>query len=255
VTEVDPRWYDGFFEAEWLDYVQPDADVTLRQVDFLGDELALAPGDAVLDVACGRGRHSVELARRGFHVTGVDLSACSLELARAAAEQARAEVVFRRLDMRELDYDGVFDAVVNLFTAFGYFWEDLENERVVHRIVSALRPGGRVVIDTINPIALARVFRAREWHELEDGSVLLEQRSHDQLRGRIRGTWTLVRRDGSRSVREHSLRAYSPAELSALLSRAGLEVERALGSFDRTPLGDGTRTILLARKRESGNGP
>src|SRR5919201_3661 len=77
---------------------------------------------------------------------------------------------------------------------------------------------------------------------------------HVQPRGRIRGIWTLVRLDGSRSVREHSLRAYAPAELSTLLSRAGLDVERAWGSFDRTPLGDGTRTILLARKRESGNG-
>ena len=248
MTHVDPRWYDGFFEAGWLDHVQPDADLTLRQVDFLVEELGLALGGSVLDVACGRGRHSVELARRGFRVTGIDLSPRSLELARAAADQAEVVVEFRQLDMRELDYDGVFDGVINLFTAFGYFPEDLDNERVVQRIATALRPGGRFVIDTINPIALARVFRERDWHAFDDGSVLLEQRAHDQLTGRIRGTWTVVGSDGSRSVLEHSVRAYAPAELRILLDHAGLEVERAWGSFDRTELGDGTRTILLARK-------
>lgn len=249
MTDVDPRWYDGFFEAQWLDYVQPEADLTLRQVDFLVDALELSPGDSVLDVACGRGRHSVELARRGFRVTGIDLSARSLELARAAAEQAGVDVEFRRLNMRELDYDGVFVAAVNLFSAFGYFADDVDNERVIQRIATALRPAGRFIIDTINPVALARVFRERDWHALDDGSVLLEERSHDQLSGRISGTWTVVRIDGSRSVARHSIRAYVPAELSGLMQRAGLAVERAWGSFDRTELGDGTRTILLAQKR------
>jgi SAM-dependent methyltransferase len=250
VTDVDPRWYDGFFEAEWLDYVQPDAELTLRQVDLLVEALGLAAGDSLLDVACGRGRHSIELARRGFRVTGVDLSPRSLELARTAAGEAGVGVELRRLDMRELDYDGVFDAVVNLFSAFGYFSKDVDNERVVQRVATALRPGGRFIIDTINPIGLARVFRERDWHELDDGSVLLEQRRYDQLSGRIRGTWTVVGGDGSRSVLEHSVRAYTPAELSTLLERAGLDVERAWGSWDRSELGDGTRTILLARKRE-----
>jgi SAM-dependent methyltransferase len=90
VTEVDPRWYDGFFESGWLDYVQPEHDVTLRQVDFLVEELALAPGNSVLDVACGRGRHSIELARRGFRVTGVDLSARSLEYSLTGVRSGRA---------------------------------------------------------------------------------------------------------------------------------------------------------------------
>lgn len=250
MNDVDPRWYDGFFEAEWLDHVQPDEEVTLRQVEFLVEELALEPGDSVLDVACGRGRHSIELARRGFRVTGVDLSRRSLELARAAADGANVALDLRRLDLRELDYDGVFDAAINLFSAFGYFREEIENERVLHRIAAALRPGGRFVIETINPLELARVFRERDWHEFDDGSVLLEQRSHDQLSGRIRAKWTVVEHDGSRTVQEHSVRVYVPTELQTLLRHAGLDVERAWGNFDRAALGDGTRTVLVASKRE-----
>jgi SAM-dependent methyltransferase len=166
---------------------------------------------------------------------------------RAAADEAGVLVELRRLDMRDLDYDGVFDAAINLFAAFGYFQEEVENERVVQRIAAALRPGGAFLIETINPVAIARVFRERDWHEFDDGSLLVERRSYDHLSGRIRGTWAFIDPDGSRSVNEHSVRAYAPTELITLLGRTGLEVERAWGSFDRTELGDGTRTILLAR--------
>jgi SAM-dependent methyltransferase len=250
VTDVDPRWYDGFFESEWLDYLSlpGDHDAAVRQVDFLVEQLALEPGASVLDVACGRGRHSVELARRGFRVTGIDLSPRSLELAGAAAQAAGVEVELRCLDMRELDYDGVFDGAINVFTSFGYFEEDDENERVLHGISRALRPGGRFLIDTINPIALARVFQEHDWKEFEDGSVMTEHRWQNQLAGRGGATWTFIHPDGSRSVLEHSVRFYAPWELRALVERAGLTVERAWGSSGGTDLGDGTRTILVARK-------
>jgi SAM-dependent methyltransferase len=250
VTDVDPRWYDGFFEAEWLDYLSlpSDDDVTRRQVEFVAEQLALEPGAAVLDVACGRGRHSIGLAQRGFRVTGIDLSPRALELARGAAAEAGVEVEFRRLDMRELDYDGAFDGALNLFRSFGYFDDDSENESVVHGVARALRPGGNFLIDILNPIALAPVFRNREWREFDDGSILVERRWQDQLGGRGGGTWTFIRSDGSRSTLEHSVRMYAAWELRLLLQRAGLEVERAWGSFDGTELGDGTRTILLARK-------
>ena len=251
MTAVDPRWYDGFFETEWLDYLSlaEDRELTLRQVDFMVDALALEAGAAVLDVACGRGRHSVELARRGYSVTGVDLSPRSLELARAAADEAGVHIEFRRLDMRDLDYDGAFDAAINVFTSFGYFEADAENELVLQRIAAALRAGGPFLIDILNPIALARVFREREWRQFDDGSLLVEHRWQDPLQGRGGGTWTFILADGSRSVLEHSARLYAPWELRSLLECAGLDVRRAWGSFDATELGDGTRTILLASKR------
>jgi SAM-dependent methyltransferase len=250
VTDVDPRWYEGWFEAEWLDYLSlpRDPELTVRQIDFLLERLDLDPGSSVLDVACGRGRHSVELARRGFRVTGIDLSPRSLELARAAAADAGVDVDFRCLDMRELDYDGVFDGAYNVFTSFGYFQEDVENERVLLGVVRALRQGGRFLIDTINPIALARVFQERDWREFDDGTLFTEHRWQNQLTGRGGGTWTFIHPDGSRAVLDHSVRFYAPWELRLDLERAGLVVEGAWGSFDGTELGDGTRTILLAQK-------
>jgi hypothetical protein len=115
-------------------------------------------------------------------------------------------------------------------------------------------PTGRVwswssaVSTCARSIALARLFRERDWQEFADGSLRLEQRSHDRLAGRIRGTWTFIGPDRWRSVLRHSLRAYEPAELHTLLRRVNLDVERAWRSFDRTELGSGTRKILLARK-------
>ncbi len=252
MTDVDPRWFDGFFEAEWLDYLSlpTDPEATVRGVEFLVERLALDPGASLLDVACGRGRHSVELARRGFRVTGIDLSPRALELARAAAAEAGVDVDFRRLDMRELDYDCVFDGAINVFTSFGYFETDDENERVLQGIARALRLGGRFVIDTINPIALARVFQERDWQEFDDGTVFTEHRWQNQLTGRGGATWTFIRPDGTRSVLDHSVRFYAPWELRLALERAGLVVEGAWSSIDGIELGvgKGTRTILLAQK-------
>ncbi len=111
-----------------------------------------------------------------------------------------------------------------------------------------LVPGGRFLIDTINPMTLARRFQERDWREFDDGTIMLEQRSYDHLTGRTAATWTFVRTDGSRNQLRHSLRTYTAAELMALLERAGLQLEDAWGGFQGAVLGEGPRTILLARK-------
>jgi SAM-dependent methyltransferase len=252
-VSADPRWYDGFFEAEWLDYLSPSADSqrTRREVDFVVERLELEPGARVLDLACGRGRHSVELARRGFRVTGVDLSPRSLGLAREAARAAEAEVELVCCDMREIGYEEEFDAVINLFTAFGYFEDSGEDRIVLERVARALVPGGAFLLDTLNPLWLARGFRPREWQEFEDGTVMLEERRYDPLTGRVTGIWTFVRPDGTRSQLRHSLRSYTPAELATMFQAAGLDVEGAWSGFDGSPLGfesEGHRIVLLGRK-------
>lgn len=247
--DVKPDWYDGFFEGEWLDYLAlPPAELTAKQLDFVVDKLELEPGARVLDLACGRGRMSIGLAQRGFRVTGLDLSANSLALARREAEAAGVELELVERDMRELDADAEFDGVLNVFSSFGYFPEQADDERVLAAVGRALKPGGRFLIDTLNTVALAPHFREKEWRELDDGTLFLEERCFDHLRGRHDATWTFVRADGTRSEIRHSMRAYSPAELVGMLGRAGLAVDAAWGSWDGTGLGDGHRSILRARR-------
>src|SRR5688500_20201661 len=106
--EVDPRWYEHFFGRDWLDVAIDDDERTTREVAFLEEQLRLAPGAAILDLACGHGRHAIELARRGYRVTGFDLSEPSLERAGRLADGARVDVEWVRGDMRDLPYQGRF---------------------------------------------------------------------------------------------------------------------------------------------------
>ena len=202
----------------------------------------------MLDLACGRGRISIGLAKRGLRVTGLDLSPRSLELARADADAAGVEIDFVRRDMRELDAEGEFDAVANVFTSFGYFPTQKEDERVLANVARSLVRGGRFLLEMVNTIAIAKQFVEADWDELEDGTLWLQRRRYDQLTGRHEATWTFVRSDGSRSELRHSLRGYTPAELVAMLGRAGLEVDGAWGSWDGDELGEGSRVILRSRK-------
>ncbi len=235
MTDIPSDWYDGYFEEEWLDEIAlhiPE-ERTRKEVDFLLERLELEPGARVLDVACGHGRHSLELARRGFDVTGVDLSTRSIALAREAAEREGLGATFVERDARELDFDGEFDAAINLFTsAIGYFDEEAENQRVVDGVARALRRGGSFLVDTINLLALARGFRELDWDEYEAGTIMVERREFDFESGRSRASWMFVGPDGSRKTLRHSLRIYAPHELFAMFDAAGLDVAGSWGNFD-----------------------
>jgi SAM-dependent methyltransferase len=251
-VDVDPRWYEDFFGGDWLDIATSRAfeEATAAQVDFVVDVLDLGADSRVLDLACGHGRHALELARRGYAVAGLDLSAPSLALARDAAAHDRLEIAFNECDMREIPYDDEFDAVINLFTAFGYFESDGDDRRVLEGVARARRSGGGFLVDTIHPPWLYRHFEPHGWSELDDGTVFLEDRSLDLRRGRIDARWVGVRPDGARSELWSSVRLYTLADLAPMLADAGLEVERAFGGFDGSELGiDSRRMIVLARKR------
>jgi SAM-dependent methyltransferase len=249
--DVEPRWYEGFFEGEWLDRIAPGRppEKTLEEVEFVAERLALGPGSRVLDLACGHGRHSVELARRGFRVTGLDLSPRSLALAREAARAAAVELELVEGDMRELAFDAEFDGIVNLFSSFGYFAEPADDALVVAGVARALRPGGRFLVDVVSALGLARRYQERRWDEVAGEAVMLEAREWDLLAGRTGAVWTIVGEDGARTELRHSIRTFAPWELATLLREGGLEVEGAWGDFAGTPLThESWRLILLARR-------
>jgi SAM-dependent methyltransferase len=236
--EVDPDWYDGFFDDDWLTLLQlrSTPERNEAEIDFVVDALELEPGERVLDLACGFGRHSVELARRGLRVTGLDLSRPSLERARTAADAAGVGVDFVHGDMRRLPWTGEFDAAINLYSSFGYFATEAENQGALDEVARALEPGGRFLLETAHVFGIARQFRARWWDDLPDGEVLLESREFDLLSGRNLVSWTFVASDGSRRELRHSFRFYTPAELARMLETADLTVEQAWGGYDASEL-------------------
>lgn len=251
MTDVDPRWYDGFFEGEYLDLLAPEltSERTLGEIEFVAEKLALEPGARVLDLACGHGRHSLGLARRGYRVTGVDLSPRSLERAREAAAAEGLAVEFAQSDMREIAFDGEFDAAINLFTAIGYFESDDEDRTVFERVARALRPGGRFLVDTINALGLAGRYQKRLWDDVGDGVVMLMEHDWDLDAGRNRAVWKFVRPDGERSELRHVVRIYAPWEVMRLLRDAGFAVEEAWGSLEGTPLEPASPRIVVVARR------
>jgi SAM-dependent methyltransferase len=248
--EAAPDWYDGYFEREWLDEIalQAPAERTELQVAFLLERLEAAPGRRVLDLACGHGRISLPLARAGWRVTGLDLSERSLALAREASEREGLEIEWVRGDMREPP-PGPFDAAISVFTSFGYFADEAENQRVLDAVAAALAPGGLFLIDTVNLLGLVKRYRERGFEQTESGALFLQEHEFDVLAGRNRARWTFVREDGSRSELVHSVRTYTPHELAVMLARAGLEVAGAWGDFEGAELTfDSWRLILLGQK-------
>jgi len=247
-------WYEDFFGEDYLRFHLRGGEWleerTLPQCDFVITALDLRPGARLLDLCCGQGRHSVELAKRGFTVTGLDLSEYLLDLARRRAREAGVAVNFVHRDMRELPWEDEFDAVVNLFTSFGYLETDEEDERVLAAIHRALRPGGQLLIDHHNRERTTAWFGGgpKDWCE-HDGHIILEEHAWDVRRARITMTRTIIPPDAPRRQRSFVLRIYAHSEMLAMFRRAGLEWVKTYGGYDGSDYTHESRgMIILARK-------
>jgi 2-polyprenyl-3-methyl-5-hydroxy-6-metoxy-1,4-benzoquinol methylase len=238
-------WYAEWFGRDYLAvYAHRDTDEARRQIALMERALAPASGARVLDLCCGGGRHSVELARRGYKVLGVDLSSDLLGAAQAYADENHVDITFVRADMRTCVADGVFDVVVNFFTSFGYFESDDENARVLRAIRTSLRPGGGWMMDYLNRESVIKGFVPRDERTL-DGMHLIQERRLDIQRGRILKTLTIRRGDDTRTYHE-SVRMYTPPELFSLCSGAGLKVTQVFGSYDGAPFAIDSPRLILA---------
>jgi SAM-dependent methyltransferase len=218
-----------------------------REVQQLLALSAVVPRGAVLDLCCGIGRHSLELARRGFRVTGVDRTRAYLDMARSAAKREKLEIEWVCEDMREFRREESYDGVINLFTSFGYFEDMQEDRKTAGNISASLRPGGVLVMQLMSKEVLARIFRPRDWHE-QDGLLVLEDRKVRQSWSWIESRWTLI--SGRRRVHvDLSHRLYSAAELSSLLVDCGFRKVSAYGELDGRPYDEhAERLVVVAEK-------
>ncbi|HEY5173330.1 MAG TPA: class I SAM-dependent methyltransferase [Acidimicrobiia bacterium] len=211
---------------------------TVQEIDFLVEALELRPGMRVLDAGCGPGRHALELARRGIAVVGVDTSPDFLALARAAAGELPVE--FHQLDVRELDYAEMFDAVVCLCQGgFGLLGGADGELDVVARFATALRPGGRLALSAFSSYFVVRHLEPDERFDADSGV------NHERA----------VVRDSSGRERTFDLwtTCYTPRELRLVAARAGLTVDGVLGVHPgryarERPSVDVPEYLLLARR-------
>ena len=251
-------WYKTFYDEHYLkEYASGlTNERAQREVDFINNTLNLpqaAPdttgGARILDLCCGHGRHTVELAAAGYSVVGQDLSATFLDLAKEVAATHNLQIEFVHSDMREIPFEGEFDAVINMFTAFGYF-DDEENQKVLDAAARALKPGGKFLIDLLNTLRIIRNFLPQSWDELADGTVILTQRDYNLLTGNNEERRTYIGPDGSKREVRITFRLYFYPELTKMLNRAGLVPIQVFGNFDGSEYTlDSRRMIVLAEKR------
>jgi 2-polyprenyl-3-methyl-5-hydroxy-6-metoxy-1,4-benzoquinol methylase len=252
MTTEDRAWYVDFFDSDYLDIYDHifTAERSVQEVAFAERVLGLEPGAWVLDLCCGQGRHSVPLAQHGYRVTALDLSPAYLELAQQAAQHHNVELETISADMREIPFQDCFDAVINMYSSFGYLESEADDAQVLASVAKAMKPGGRFFLDMLNREWAVANYIQNDWHSGSDGTLYIERRDLDLRTSRMRVRFTIVGPDGGRrdSI-GHDIRLYTLTELIRMLSQAGLSVTGTFGGFNGEEYSiDHRRMIIAARK-------
>jgi cyclopropane fatty-acyl-phospholipid synthase-like methyltransferase len=237
-------WFEEWFDTDYYHslYSKHDQAEAEAFIDHFLQTLNIQKGAKVLDLACGRGRHSIYLHERGFKVTGVDLSLKSIGIAK---ELEATGLRFYRGDMREFLGHEEYNLVVNLFTSFGYFETLSAHASVLDRIHSCLKRGGHFILDYLNT---AHLNIDEEQHELSVDGIdftFFKRRHQDKIVKRI----LVDDRDKILEFHEEIM-AFSEAQLRELLVKAGFEIDGCFGSYDMDAYeaDRSDRIIFYARK-------
>lgn len=250
------QWFEkNDFWERWASVLFPEErwEKAPEEVDNLISRLGISPGSTLLDLCCGPGRHALEFARRGFSVVGVDRTEIYLKKARNLAETEGLDLELVQEDMRAFCRPDSFDAAINLFTSFGFFEDSKDDELVAKNVHASLKDGGHFLMDTMGKEILARIFRERDWYDL-DGAMMLEERRVAQNWSWIENRWILVK-DGKADEFEFGFRLYSAAEISALLRSGGFEGIEIYGDLAGAPYDhEANRLVVVARKGKGKSG-
>ena len=211
--------------------------------------LGLPSGARVLDCPCGQGRHAHLLAEAGFDVDGLDYSQDLLDVAR---ERGTGRTLrYTRGDMRKLParWTGRFDAVLNLFTSFGFFIQPADDRKVIAEFARVLAPGGVLAWYGGSRDGVMAKFLDRDWWRSDDGTLIAHERAFDPLSGvlTVRTTWEGPK---ARGEREHRIRLYTATRLAELCADAGLVVEEAYDGWHDRPLRRTSSEMLLVARKE-----
>jgi len=215
---------------------------TRQEVDFICEVLGLRQGSKLLDLFCGAGRHSIELARRGCASTGIELNPEYLELARQAAKGMVHPPNFIQGDVRSVDFGKGYDAAIVMFQSFGYF-SDAEDRLVLRKVFEALKPGGRFLIEILNRDWILKNY-AEVQDTVIDGIRVVEQRKFDPLTSR--NNFTIRRYEaGGIVTKRGSWRLYPAYEMKNILEGIGFRFAGGYADLGKAPLMQDTRLMRL----------
>lgn len=241
-------WYETFFSGLSVEFwLQAALPALPEELNFLQEQFAIHPGQSVLDVACGAGRHAVPLAERGFRVTGMDISQQFLSEARRFAQERGVSVDWRPADMCTLAVEAKFDAALCFGNSFGYL-SRTDTKHFLRRLSGALRKGARFVLESgaVAESILPNFVRCR-WMQVGD-ILFLSSIDYDPPTSRLISRYVFIR-GAEREDKTAEVIVYTIGELSELLGEAGFVVEGLFASPAKEPFHVGApRLLLVARK-------
>lgn len=235
------QWYESLFDNYGEKY---DKEVftqgTMGECDFIESELGFNTGLRILDVGCGTGRHAIELTKRGYHVTGIDLSESQLARARKKAAEEGLDIDFQQQDARNLSFEGEFDAAIMLCEGgFPLMETDEMNFEILKSVTKALKPGATFIFTTLNGL-FALYNSVEEFTESKagEGGARYHSNTFDLMTFRDHNITEIEDDDGNLKTFESNERYYVPSEISWLLKSLGygqIDIFAAtIGAYSRT---------------------
>jgi 2-polyprenyl-3-methyl-5-hydroxy-6-metoxy-1,4-benzoquinol methylase len=207
-----------------------------------------AEGVRALDLCCGFGRITAELARRGFSATGVDISESYLMTAREDAAYEHLDIEYVNADARSFRRPGAFDLAVNLYISFGYFEDPRDDRLMLENVFESLKPGGTLIMETLGKEIAVRDFTRGEWFRRAGFLVLTEYEPVDSWGG-LKNRWILIDGEGKRLEKTFTQRLYGATELRALLLETGFSPVELYGNWDEGPYDERAERLIAAARK------
>ena len=246
---MQPQWFETFFEGPFVDLWNEamTEEYTTAEANFMEKKLQPASGARLLDVPCGNGRHAIKLARRGYRVTGVDLSAEFLDHAHRNAASAGVEAEFIKADMRALPPGEAYDGAYCYGNSFGYL-DPASAEAFMESIATRLNPGARFLLETGTAAeSILPHLEEKSWYKC-GGTYLLTSRRYVPEESRLDIEYTTLR-DGKLDPRPTSSYVLTCAEILRMLERAGFRMEGIYGSTNGEAYKPGSQHLIVVAQR------
>jgi SAM-dependent methyltransferase len=237
-----------FDDAHWEEVPEvADGVTSLARLNQYG-ESPLTDSPKILDLCCGFGRMSAELARRGFAVTGVDITKSYLKTAKEEAALEELNIEYVNADARDFVRPVFFDAAVNLYISFGYFENQRDDKRLIANVYESLKPGGSFIIETMGKEIAVRDFVEAEWFERAGFMVLTEYEPLDSW-ALLKNRWILIK-DGIKIEKTFTQRLYAASELRSLLLEAGFKNIEIYGDWDESVYDNSAAKLIVVGRKD-----